>query len=201
MRRIRRVLVLGIMVLAIVTFWSYRKTVATVEAAAFRPVDTVLPPIPAGTEIQAVLAKSLSRASKAGDPVTAFVWNPVMVHGAFVLPSGVRLNGVVEQIDQDSGKATIRLRFNEIVMNGTSSPMETERVVTKAWLRSDSRILKDAMNTIMSAGVGLAVGTAARDPKAIAAGLALGAYYAVPGPTLKSPLFTVKLAEPLSVRT
>jgi hypothetical protein len=201
MKRIRRVLIIALLALGILTYWSYVNVSAVVHAADYLPVAPVLTAIPAGTEIGAVLSNGITEGTRPGDPITAFVAAPVVVGNVPVLPSGLRLLGTVEHIDKESDGAHVQLRFTEIVMNGKTSAMETIPVAGTTPIKSDLSTLTDALNTLAGAGIGLAMGTASQDPSAAASGLAQGALFGIPGPTRQSPRLTLVLTEPLTIRT
>lgn len=200
MRRIRRILAIALVILAIMAYWSYRGKMVTVLAAQYLPAVQVLPAIPAGTEIRVVLSNGITEFTKPGDTVSGFIAAPVVVGNVPVLPSGIRVNGKVEKINKTHEEAEVQLRFHELRLNGNSSSMETKPVTATTSITSDLNTLAHGFNTITGAGIGLAVGTAAQDRRTIAEGLARGTMTGTPQPTTDSTQVTVVLTEPLHVR-
>lgn len=89
--------------------------------------------LPAGTTIEASLDQALGTGqSKAGDAFTATVTNAVHAqNGTLVVPAGAKIEGRVTALD-DSDNATepalIRLDFDRITFNGRSHPFEASIV-------------------------------------------------------------------------
>ena len=200
MKRIRRVLVVAVLILSVLTYWSYRKTIALVEASEFQLVASVLPTLPEGTTIRAVLSNGITKATRAGDEILAFGVAPVLINGQPVLPAGIRLKGVVEHIEFGH-QAQVKINFDEIILGNTPSPMETEPVVATTRPVTDIKLLTDVLNIMTGSGVGIAIGVGSQDRNVIAHGLAQGAQFGVPGPTQKSAQVTVVLTKPLRIQT
>lgn len=108
-----------------------------VEAAGDVGVAPVTPlnnrSIPVGATIGATLDQALgTKISKAGDRFTATVSNSLMAQdGSTVVPAGAKIEGHVSAID-DSDNATepalIRLQFDRIRFNGYSYPFAADIV-------------------------------------------------------------------------
>jgi len=170
------------------------KTVAA--TGAFMPITAVHVVVPEGTRIPAVLKNSFSSSTKAGDSVRAFVADPVMVNETVAIPIGSRMDGTVEQIMTTKVQAETTLRFSSVLIGDKSWPIETEPLKTNVTIESDFEILSNALGTVASTGIGVAIGAAGRTEGGIAAGLTAGAMRAASGGNNDIKI-TVILAEPL----
>ncbi|HZT30102.1 MAG TPA: LssY C-terminal domain-containing protein [Bryobacteraceae bacterium] len=104
--------------------WLASSLLLAWAAAAVAPVAQ----IPAGTEIQLRLkTKVASNASKAKDPVEAIVLEPVMVNGAFAIPAGTTVRGVVESAKAAASgdRAQLALNFNQLEMGSKKVKLAT----------------------------------------------------------------------------
>jgi hypothetical protein len=201
MKRIRRVLIIALLSLSIFAYWSYRQHAAVVEAAEFMPVAPELHPIPAGTEIQAVLSNRIIAGTKRGDRILAFIASPVVVDNVQVLPSGIQLEGTIDGIEKHARRAHVMLHFTDFIFNGATSPIEADPVAVTAPVTSDINTLMSALNAVLSTGIGVAIGSASQSRKGVAAGLVSGAIRGVPAPTRESPQVTLVLTAPLRIQT
>jgi len=201
MKRIRRIFVIALLVFSFLAYWSYRDRAAIVRAAEYLPIAPTIPTLPAGTEIQAVLAKGITDMTRPGDPVSGFIAKPVLVHGVPGLPNGIQLQGTVDKIETRGQKAEVCLHFNAVLFNGKTSPMETKPVSITTSVENDIGTLASGFNTLASAGIGIALGTASQDSRAVAVGLARGAMRGVPAPTVESTTVTLVLTAPLKIAT
>jgi hypothetical protein len=81
--------------------------------------------VPAGTEVQVRLKSKIStQSSKPKDVVEAAVIAPVMVDGAFAIPAGAIVRGVVDKASQSSKpdeRSVLVLLFTEIEINGVKT--------------------------------------------------------------------------------
>jgi hypothetical protein len=218
MQRIRRVLSVAVLVLAALTYWSYRNTIALVEASEFKPTASALPLIPKGTEMRVVLSNGISEGSRAGDDITAFTLSPILVNGEAAIPAGLQLKGVVDTIEgappapvhhpskpgkprsRKAARANVRIHFDEVVFNGKITPMETQPVFATTRITNDFKILGGVINTMLATGIGLGLTVGSEDRNLIVEGLGRGARNGVPGPTSKSAEVSVVLTQPLKIK-
>ena len=164
MKRIRRVLIIALLALGILTYWSYVNVSAVVHAADYLPVAPVLPAIPAGTEIRAVLSDGITEGTRQGDPITAFLSAPIVVGNVPVLPSGLRLLGTVEHIDKESDGAHVQLRFTGIIMDDKTSAMETAPVAAPIKLKIHVMVVGSCTWTLAACTISPAMANATVAP-------------------------------------
>ena len=163
------------------------------------PTTAIQLVVPEGTRIPAVLKNLFSMSTEPGDSVRAFVTEPVLVNGTTAIPSGSRLNGIVEEITKTEGQAIISLRFNTLVIGENSLPIETEPVVAKVTIESDFEILSNALGTVTASGIGVAIGASGRTQGGIAAGMTAGAMRGAASMDTSNIKITVILAQPLEL--
>ncbi len=159
---------------------------ATVESTGdVAPQPTATPStsasLPVGTSMQVRLNNELgTESSKVGDTFTATVINDVRAgDGSIAVPSGSTVRGTVTAVD-DSDDATdaavIKLSFNELSANGRNYPFEARIEATDLKQQGDTR-----QETIQKAGIGAAAGAVLgavlgdADMKNILVGAAIGA--------------------------
>ena len=159
---------------------------ATVESTGdVAPQPTATPStsasLPVGTTMQVRLDNELgTESSKVGDTFTATVINDVRAgDGSIAVASGSTVRGTVTAVD-DSDDATdaavIKLSFNELSMNGRNYPFEARIEATDLKQQGDTR-----QETIEKAGIGAAAGAVLgavlgdADLKNILVGAAVGA--------------------------
>lgn len=159
---------------------------ATVESTGdVGPTPTATPAtsrsLPVGTTMQVRLNEQLgTETSKVGDTFTATVLSDVRAaNGAVAVPSGATVRGTVTAVD-DSDDATdaavIKLDFNQLSFNGETYPFEARIDATELKQQGDTR-----EETIQKAGIGAAAGAVLgavlgdADLKNILTGAALGA--------------------------
>lgn len=159
---------------------------ATVESTGdVTPQPTATPStsssLPVGTTMQVRLDNELgTESSKVGDTFTATVINDVRAgDGSIAVASGSTVRGSVTAVD-DSDDATdaavIKLSFNELSMNGRNYPFEARIEATDLKQQGDTR-----QETIQKAGIGAAAGAVLgavlgdADMKNILVGAAVGA--------------------------
>ena len=86
--------------------------------------------IPAGTELVAVLAGTLSTARSApGDEVELRTVEPVHLKGAEVIPAGILIHGTVIRAlagERPEQPPEIGVRFDEMTIEGDEHPIATE---------------------------------------------------------------------------
>lgn len=119
--------------------------------------------IPAGLRLTTTLDQTLgTKASKAGDMFSATVSNTIYASdGSVVVPSGAKIEGRVTALD-DSDNATepalIRLAFDRIRMNGTSYPFSATIVQSNAVQSSSETGGNRTQQIIIGGAVGAALG-------------------------------------------
>ena len=199
MKRIGRFLfILAVAIIGLVVW--HERTMTVVRAAEYLPVAPTIF-VPEGSQIRVVHTNGITEGTKAGDTLVGFIVVPVVSGSAPVLPSGIQVNGTVEEVSKGSDAASVRLHFREIVFNGKSTEMETQPIVTTVPINSDIGVVENAIDILAGAGLGLALGTASQDSNAAVAGLATGTLATLPAPTRNSPQVTLVLTQPLRVRT
>jgi hypothetical protein len=125
-------------------------------------------------------ARARYESSKVGDTFTATVLSDVRASdGSVAVPSGATVRGTVTAVD-DSDDATdaavIKLDFNQLTINGNNHPFEARIETTELQQQGDTR-----RETIEKAGIGAAAGAVLgavlgdADLKNILTGAALGA--------------------------
>jgi hypothetical protein len=139
------------------------------------PIITTMPmDVPAGTDLVLTLETGVSSESARPDQrVRARVAKPVIVGGMTVIPEGATVTGSVvsaERAGRVKGRASVSLRFNEVVVLNTPYRISTERVSrTAAATKGD-----DAKTIGIGAGVGTAIGAIAGGKKGAAIGAGIG---------------------------
>src|SRR5512147_2969497 len=94
----RLVFAIALVILGLTAFRLYRVKATAEEADQFAPAGARQTLIPAGTEITAVLRNGIAESATAGDPVRAFVSEPVVVNGSVVIAPGAQLRGELQEI-------------------------------------------------------------------------------------------------------
>jgi hypothetical protein len=148
---------------------------APAEARAKEPVITTMPmDVPPGTDLVLTLETSVSsETAKADQPVRATVAKPVVVAGMEVIPVGALVTGAIvsaEQSGKVKGRASIALRFNEVVVLNTPYRISTARISRQA----ETTKGEDAKKIGIGAGVGTAIGAIAGGKKGAAIGAGIG---------------------------
>jgi hypothetical protein len=115
--------------------------------------------LPSGTTIDVRLDQEIgTKSSKVGDTFTATVQNAVMAsNGATAVPAGSKVHGKVTGLDNSDrvgDQAAIRIDFERIVVNGTSSPFYAKVAATNL----DTRGADTRNETLRKAGIGAAAG-------------------------------------------
>ena len=149
----------GVIVVAALLVWSSRASAAK-EAAEYAPAATPHVLVPPGTAIQAVITNGISASAGAGDSITAFVSRPVTAADQLVIPAGARLNGYLQAVNFQEHKVQATIDFTRLRIGGQSFVIETEPVRTVAPAQSDTRILGNALRTVIGAGLGAGLGAA-----------------------------------------
>jgi hypothetical protein len=144
-------------------------------AATKEPVITTMPmDVPSGTDLVLTLETAVSSAtSKPDQPVRAKVAKPVVISGMTVIPEGATVTGAVvsaEQSGRVKGRASIALRFNEVIVNNTPYRITTARIAREA----EATKGEDAKKIGIGAGVGTAIGAIAGGKKGAAIGAGIG---------------------------
>jgi len=148
---------------------------AAAEARAKEPVITTMPmDVPPGTDLVLTLETSVSsETAKPDQPVRARVAKPVVVSGMEVIPVGATVTGAVvsaERSGRVKGRASIALRFNEVIVMNTPYRISTTRISRVAGATKGD----DAKTIGIGAGVGTAIGAIAGGKKGAAIGAGIG---------------------------
>lgn len=144
-------------------------------APAKEPVITTMPmDVPAGTDLVLTLETPVSSETAQPDqPVRARVAKPVVISGMEVIPAGARMTGAVvsaERAGRVKGRASIALRFNEVVVMNTPYRITTSRIAREA----EATKGEDATKIGIATGVGTAIGAIAGGKKGAAIGAGVG---------------------------
>jgi hypothetical protein len=148
---------------------------AAAEARAKEPVITTMPmDVPSGTDLVLTLETGVSsETAKPDQPVRARVAKPVVVSGMEVIPAGATVTGAVvsaERSGRVKGRASIALRFNEVIVMNTPYRINTARISRVAGATKGD----DAKTIGIGAGVGTAIGAIAGGKKGAAIGAGIG---------------------------
>jgi hypothetical protein len=148
---------------------------APAEAPAKEPIITTMPmDVPSGTALVLTLETPVSsETAKPDQPVRATVAKPVVVAGMEVIPVGASVTGAVvsaERAGKVKGRASIALRFNEVVVMNTPYRISTARISRLAETTKGD----DAKKIGIGAGVGTAIGAIAGGKKGAAIGAGIG---------------------------
>ena len=142
-----------------------------------QPQQTMMMPmdVAAGTPIEITLDTSVaSDTSKLEDTVHGKVAKAVAVSGMTAIPEGAAVKGTVVAVEQSGrvkGRATIAIRFNEVVVANTPYKIRTARISRLA----EATKGEDAKKIGIAAGVGTAIGAIAVGKKGAAVGAGIGA--------------------------
>ena len=144
-------------------------------APAKEPVITTMPmDVPSGTDLVLTLETAVSsETSKPDQPVRAKVAKPVVVAGMEVIPAGATVTGAVVSAVRSGrvkGRASVALRFNEVIVMNTPYRITTARISRLA----DATKSEDATKIAIGAGVGTAIGAIAGGKKGAAIGAGVG---------------------------
>ena len=130
--------------------------------------------VPSGTDLVLTLETAVSsETAKPDQPVRARVAKPVVVAGMEVIPEGATVTGAVvsaERSGKVKGRASIALRFNEVIVMNTPYRISTERISREAEATKGD----DAKKIGIGAGVGTAIGAIAGGKKGAAIGAGIG---------------------------
>ena len=145
------------------------------ETPAKEPVITTMPmDVPSGTDLVLTLETAVSsETSKPDQPVRAKVAKPVVVAGMEVIPAGATVTGAVvsaERSGRVKGRASVALRFNEVIVMNTPYRITTERISRLA----EATKGEDATKIGIATGVGTAIGAIAGGKKGAAIGAGVG---------------------------
>ena len=139
------------------------------------PVITTMPmDVEAGTDLVLTLETPVSsETAKADQPVRARVAKPVIVSGMTAIPEGSVVTGAVvsaERAGRVKGRASVVLRFNEVIVSNTPHRITTARISRLA----EATKGEDATKIAIGAGVGTAIGAIAGGKKGAAIGAGVG---------------------------
>jgi hypothetical protein len=145
------------------------------SAPAKEPVITTMPmDVPSGTDLVLTLETAVSsETSKPDQPVRARVAKPVIVSGMTAIPEGSIVTGAVvsaERSGRVKGRASVALRFNEVIVSNTPHRITTERISRLA----EATKGEDATKIGIATGVGTAIGAIAGGKKGAAIGAGVG---------------------------
>jgi hypothetical protein len=159
----------------------------TVESSGDVATGAVVTPvnnrsIPAGARFTATLDQSLgTKISKAGDFFSATVSSPLYAaDGSVVIPTGSKVEGHVTALDDSDNPtepALIRLDFDRIRIGGTSYPLSAAIVSSQPVKASDATGADRTKQIVIGGAVGAALGglISGGDLDKIVIGGALGA--------------------------
>jgi hypothetical protein len=144
-------------------------------APAKEPVITTMPmDVPPGTDLVLTLETSVSSDTARPDQrVRARVAKPVVISGMEVIPEGATVTGAVVSAQRSGrvkGRASIALRFNEVIVLNTPYRISTTRISRAA----EATKGEDAKTIGIGAGVGTAIGAIAGGKKGAAIGAGIG---------------------------
>jgi hypothetical protein len=138
--------------------------------------------IPAGVRLSTTLDQTLgTKTSKAGDFFTATVSSSLYAtNGTIVVPAGAKIEGHVTALDDSDNPtepALIRLNFDRIRFNGTSYPFAAAIVQSNPVQSSNTTSSDKTKQIVIGGAVGAAIGglLSGGDLKNIVIGGALGA--------------------------
>jgi hypothetical protein len=155
--------------------------------ASFAPAQTALP---TGTAVKMKLETTLATfSSKAGDPFSARVTEPLMMDGKIVIPIGTTVEGRVTKTNEPrriAGKPTIAIFPENLVLpNGDRFALNASLVDTNAHhgtdvnnegqFKGDGHDAKDVTEIGMATGGGMLIGGLAGGGKGFLIGGAVGA--------------------------
>lgn len=145
------------------------------EGGSKEPVVTTMAmDVPSGTDLVLTLETPVSSETANPDqPVRAKVAKPVVISGMTVIPEGATVTGAVvsaERAGRVKGRASIALRFNQVVVGGTPYRISTSRIARQA----EATKGEDATKIGIGAGVGTAIGAIAGGKKGAAIGAGIG---------------------------
>ena len=130
--------------------------------------------VPSGTDLVLTLETPVSsETAKPDQPVRAKVAKPVVISGMEVIPAGAAVTGAVvsaERAGRVKGRASIAIRFNEVIVANTPYRITTSRIAREA----EATKGEDAKKIGIGAGVGTAIGAIAGGKKGAAIGAGIG---------------------------
>jgi hypothetical protein len=130
--------------------------------------------VPAGTPLEITLETAVaSDTSKVEDAVRGKIARAVVVSGMTAIPAGAPVKGTVVAVERSGkvkGRASIALRFNEVMVGNTPYRIQTTRIVRQA----EATKGEDAKKIGIGAGVGTAIGAIAGGKKGAAIGAGVG---------------------------
>jgi hypothetical protein len=193
MRRILTILVLTIPILAL---WAYRASVAA-AASEYQPAAAVVPFLPEGTQIPVVFINGIPKGTNPGDRISAVTSDPVKVHGHTIIPPGIIIEGVVDEITADKKEADVRLSFDSLTMNGRQFEIQTEPVEATAGVQSDLTIIGQAFQATSRSIIAAALGASGRNGDLVRKTIAVEAQENAPRADKRSTEITARLSRPL----
>jgi hypothetical protein len=148
---------------------------AAAPAKEKEPIITTMPmDVVSGTELVLTLETPVSsETAKSDQPVRARVAKPVIVSGMTAIPEGSVVTGAVvsaERAGRVKGRASVVLRFNEVIVSNQPHRITTARISRLA----EATKGEDATKIGIAAGVGTAIGAIAGGKKGAAIGAGVG---------------------------
>ena len=130
--------------------------------------------VAAGTPLEITLETAVaSGTAKVEDAVRGRVTKAVVVSGMTAIPAGAPVKGTVvavERAGKVKGRASIALRFHEVMVANTPYRIQTTRIVRQAAATKG----EDAKKIGIGAGIGTAIGAIAGGKKGAAIGAGVG---------------------------
>ncbi len=142
--------------------------------AAPQPMQSALV-IPSGTALRVRLDETVdTRRNRAGDPVSATLYDPIVIQGQTVLPAGTRFAGHVTVADSSGrlrGRAYIGVALDSFELQGRRYQIDTTNVERA----SNSHKKRNGILIGGGAGLGTLLGAIAGGPKGALIGAGAGA--------------------------
>jgi len=198
MKVARRLMVIAVVVLSAIAFWSYGTDVITSTASEYKPATRQLTLVPAGTRIPAILPFGITEGMKPGEKVVAYVSPPLMINKVIAIPQGAQLQGVVEQIAENHRRASTRLNFSVLVLDNRPMEIHTDPLMATLPVTTDFQILGNAFQATTSAVLGITMGAGSRDERQVGWGAVRGSLV-TPGIDTNVRPITVILNRPLQL--
>lgn len=130
--------------------------------------------VASGTELELILETAVSsETAKPEQVVRARVAKAVVVAGMTVIAEGAPVTGTVVAVERSGrvkGRASVALRFSQVVVANTPYDIRTARIVREA----EATKAEDAKKIGIGAGAGALIGTIAGGKKGAAIGTAVG---------------------------
>lgn len=123
--------------------------------------------VPAGTRIPVVLSYPIStKSTQSGDDLHVQTTAPVVVSDQVVIPAGTFIQGTVDKLSRQGGRAEVRLRAAQLIFSNGYIAAITGRTILMgdegtAWLNPSGRTKTGALLApVIGTGIGAAIGSA-----------------------------------------